>query len=38
MEKKSVLEIAKQEVGTVESPRDSNKTKYGKWFGFDSVP
>jgi hypothetical protein len=33
----SIIEIAKKEIGTKESPRNSNKTKYGKWFGLDGV-
>ena len=32
-----IVEIARGEIGTTESPRNSNKTKYGKWFGFDGV-
>lgn len=32
-----VIKIAFAEVGTVESPKNSNKTKYGKWFGLDGV-
>lgn len=32
-----VIEVACPEVGTVESPKNSNKTKYGKWFGLDGV-
>ena len=32
-----VVDIAAKEIGTVESPKNSNKTKYGKWFGFDGV-
>lgn len=33
-----IIEIAKKEVGYSENPPESNKTKYGKWFGFDGVP
>jgi hypothetical protein len=33
-----VLAFASIEVGTVESPANSNRTKYGKWFGLDGVP
>ena len=33
-----VLKIAAAELGTTESPKNSNKTKYGKWFGFDGQP
>lgn len=32
-----VTEIASKEIGNIESPANSNKTKYGKWFGFDGV-
>lgn len=32
-----IVEVAELEIGQKESPRNSNKTKYGKWFGFDGV-
>lgn len=32
-----LIEVAKGEVGQTESPANTNKTKYGKWFGFDGV-
>ena len=32
-----ILEIAKQEVGVIESPKNSNKTKYGAWFQLNGV-
>ena len=32
-----VVEVARAEIGTKESPAMSNKTKYGKWFGLDGV-
>lgn len=32
-----VIEIAEKEIGYTELPANSNKTKYGKWFGFDGV-
>ncbi len=32
-----IVEIARLEVGQTETPPDSNKTKYGQWFGFDGV-
>lgn len=32
-----IANIAFAEVGTKESPTNSNKTKYGEWFGFDGV-
>ncbi len=33
-----VLAIARGELGTKESPADSNRTKYGKWYGMDGQP
>lgn len=38
MTPEKLIEIAKDEVGYSETPPNSNQTKYGKWFGFDSVP
>lgn len=35
---KEVLQIALKEVGYKETPSGSNKTKYGEWFGLNSVP
>ena len=32
-----IIDIAVKEIGTIESPKDSNKTKYGQWFGLDGV-
>jgi cell wall-associated NlpC family hydrolase len=32
-----ILKIANGELGYKESPKNSNKTKYGKWFGIDGV-
>lgn len=32
-----IIRIANKEIGTGEKPLNSNKTKYGKWFGFDGV-
>jgi cell wall-associated NlpC family hydrolase len=32
-----IVEIASKEVGQGETPLNSNKSKYGKWFGFDGV-
>lgn len=32
-----ILSIARAEVGYSEVPANSNKTKYGKWFGLDGV-
>lgn len=33
----NIIEVAKKEVGTKEIPANTNKSKYGKWFGFDGV-
>jgi hypothetical protein len=30
-----ILQIAAAEIGTTETPINTNKTKYGKWFGLD---
>ncbi len=35
MTRTKIIQIAKQELGTKESPANSNKTKYGKWYGLD---
>jgi len=32
-----IIDIARNEIGVTESPKNSNKTKYGKWFGYDGV-
>jgi len=32
-----IVRIASNEAGYVETPPNSNKTKYGQWFGFDGV-
>ena len=32
-----IIEVAEKEIGTTEFPINSNRTKYGKWFGLDSV-
>lgn len=32
-----ILAIAAKEVGYTETPANSNRTKYGKWFGLDGV-
>lgn len=37
MKGQKVIDIAFKEVGYVETPKNTNKTKYGKWFGFDGV-
>ena len=33
-----IINIAEKEIGYKETPPNSNKTKYGQWFGFDGVP
>lgn len=33
-----ILKIAAGELGYTESPKNTNRTKYGKWFGFDGRP
>ena len=35
---KELLVLARKELGNVESPAGSNRTKYGKWFGLDGYP
>lgn len=35
MTAEKVLDIARGELGTKESPANSNRTKYGRWFGLD---
>lgn len=37
MKGQNVIDIALKEVGQYENPANSNKTKYGKWFGLDGV-
>lgn len=32
-----IIEIAKKEIGQTEFPKNTNKTKYGLWFGLDGV-
>lgn len=34
---KRLLEIASSQIGYSEYPANSNKTKYGKWFGLDGM-
>lgn len=34
----TIIEVAKNEIGVTESPKNSNKTKYGKAFGLDGQP
>ena len=38
MTAEKVLGIAWGELGTKESPANSNRTKYGKWYGMDGQP
>ena len=33
----AVVAVAEKELGYVETPAGSNRTKYGKWFGVDGV-
>ena len=37
MSRQSIINTAAAENGTKESPANSNKTKYGKWYGLDGV-
>ena len=37
MIRQKVIEVARKEVGYKETPPNSNKTKYGEWFGFNGV-
>lgn len=32
-----IIRIAEKEIGQGEKPVNTNKTKYGKWFGYDGV-
>lgn len=34
----TLLEVAREELGYKESPPDSNRTKYGAWYGLDGQP
>jgi len=38
MSRQTVLDIAEAENGTHEDPINSNKTKYGEWYGLNGVP
>ncbi|MBL7847737.1 MAG: peptidoglycan-binding protein [Cyclobacteriaceae bacterium] len=38
MSRQSIIDTAAAESGTKESPPNSNRTKYGAWFGFDGAP
>lgn len=33
----SIVNIARKEIDYEETPKNSNKTKYGKWFGLDGL-
>lgn len=35
--REKVMRIALKEVGTIENPAGSNKTKYGEWYGMNGV-
>lgn len=37
MKGQKIINLAITEIGQVENPKNSNKTKYGKWFGLDGV-
>ena len=38
MSLKKVIELARADLGYTESPPDSNRTKYGAWYGMNGVP
>ena len=38
MSKNEVIQIAAGQIGYAEEPSGSNKTKYGRAFGWDGVP
>lgn len=38
MSRQTIIDTAAAENGTKENPANSNKTKYGAWFGFDAAP
>lgn len=38
MDRLKLIDIARAEIGTKEDPPDSNRSKYGKWFGLDGHP
>ena len=35
--RRKIIEVATAEIGTVETPKNSNSTKYGIWYGLDKV-
>ena len=37
MSRQSIIDMAASQNGTKESPANSNKTKYGQWYGLDGV-
>lgn len=37
MKGNKIVELASKEIGYSENPKNSNKTKYGQWFGLDGV-
>lgn len=38
MNAQKVLEVARRQIGIVESPSGSNMTKFGAWYGYNGVP
>lgn len=38
MTAEKILSIARAEIGIMETPANSNKTKYGKWYGLNGQP
>ena len=38
MSRKEIIQRAAAEEGTTENPPNSNKTKYGEWYGLNGVP
>lgn len=34
----AVIKLAQSQIGITESPRGSNRTKYGRWYGMDGQP
>lgn len=38
MPRQSIIDIANLELGTIEDPANSNRTKYGQWYGLDGQP
>ncbi|MDP3556259.1 MAG: hypothetical protein Q8T03_02730 [Bacteroidota bacterium] len=38
MSRAKIIEVANSQLGVSESPANSNKNPYGKWYGFDGLP